>query len=135
MHYAGIVLMSFNAGLIGAIFTVLTVLFGGVCIMLIVSTKTLRDSRDDMEHRIDQLEDERTRDKETIASQSTEIDIWRKAVTGEAQLDSISKLLNVHHAEAVKQWAEFGIMLGHLGRTLDSVDGHLVALIEIEGES
>lgn len=115
------------------VFSVLTVIVGGICIMLYVSTKTLRDSRDDMEHRISQLEAERSRDKETIASQETAIGFWRSAATGDEKLDKISALLNQHHRDAVAQWTKVGAALGHVGTTLDHVDDHLGELVDLMG--
>ena len=120
-------------GLISAIFSILTIIVGGVCIMLFVSTKTLRDSRDDQEKRIKFLEDERTRDKTMIASQATEIGILRRTVTGEDQLVAISALLGQHHKDAVTHWVQVTAGLGHVGTTLDSVNDSIDNLVTTLG--
>lgn len=117
-----------DGNLISFVFSILTVIVGGVCIMLFVSTKTLRDSRDDMEHRIVQLESERNRDKELLASQKTEIDILRNTVTGESHLVELKTMLRKHHQESTDQGKAILAALSHVGITLDSVDEHLVAL-------
>jgi hypothetical protein len=65
--------------LITGIFTVLTIVVGGACTLLLINTKTLRDSRDDQEKRIKFLEEERVRDKDTIASQAAELLVWKRA--------------------------------------------------------
>jgi hypothetical protein len=106
---------------ISVIFGALMVLFGGVCTMVLVSTKTLRDSRDDQEKRVTQLEAERLRDKAEIGALNTEVKFWRSAATGDAKLDGISKLLDRHHADAVKNWIQVNVMLNHVGTTLDNV--------------
>ena len=116
-------------GLITSAFTVLTIIIGGVCIMLFTSTKTLRDTAGDQERRIKQLEEERTRDKATISSQETEIKIWKDAVTGESQLADISALLTTHHNESVNQGQAILAALGHVGVALDSVDDSMSTLV------
>lgn len=121
---------------ISAVFSVLVIILGGISVLLLVSSKTLRDSRDDQEKRITQLEKERTEDRETIASQKTELAIWRRAVTGEAQLNAISKLLNQHHGDAVKNWLQVSTVLSHVGRTLDHMDEAIEDLVaELRGKS
>lgn len=133
----------FSSGLISTIFGALTVLVGGVCIMVLVSTKTLRDSRDDQEHRIKQLEQERSRDKSQIASQETEIKFWRSAATGDEKLDAISELvvalsalLNQHHGEARQNWVLVTAGLGHLGTATDHMSESIDRLVEhLEGTS
>ena len=106
---------------ISVIFGALTVLAGGLCTMVLVSTKTLRDSRDDQEKRITQLEAERLRDKAEIGALNTEVKFWRSAATGDAKLDGISTLLDRHHPDAVRNWVATNAMLGHVGTTLDQV--------------
>jgi peptidoglycan hydrolase CwlO-like protein len=106
---------------ITTIFGALTVIVGGICVMILVSTKTLRDSRDDQEKRIKQLEEERVRDKAQIGSLTTEVRFWRSAATGDEKLDKISALLDRHHADAVKNWIQVNAGLGHVGQTLDHV--------------
>lgn len=116
--------------LISGIFTVLTIIVGGVCIMLFVSTKTLRDSRDDQEKRILFLEAERARDKAKIGSLETAVGFWRSAATGDAKLDGISGLLDRHHADAVKNWLTMNAVLGHVGQTLDHLSESIDALVD-----
>jgi hypothetical protein len=106
---------------ITTIFGALTVIVGGVCVMVLVSTKTLRDSRDDQEKRIKQLEEERVRDKAQIGSLTTEVRFWRSAATGDEKLDGISGLLDRHHTDAVRNWVQVNAGLGHIGQTLDHV--------------
>ena len=106
---------------INTLFGALTVIVGGICVMVLVSTKTLRDSRDDQEKRIVQLEAERLRDKAEIGALNTEVKFWRSAATGDAKLDKISALLDRHHGEAVRQWVQVSAALGHIGQTLDQV--------------
>lgn len=129
-----------DMSLISTIFTVAMVLIGGVCIMLFVSTKTLRDSRDDQEHRIKQLEEERIRDKKLIGEQEAAIRFWRGAATGDEKLDkitelviAISTLLDRHHGDATKEWLLVNAGLGHLGETFDHMSeaiDHLVEYLE-----
>lgn len=78
---------------ISAFLTALAMIASGVCVVMFVSTKTLRDSRDDQEKRITFLEAESLRDKATIASQSTEIGVLRNMVTGADKLAEISLTL------------------------------------------
>jgi hypothetical protein len=106
---------------ITTIFGALTVIVGGICVMILVSTKTLRDSRDDQEKRIKQLEEERVRDKAQIGSLTTEVRFWRSAATGDEKLDAISGLLDRHHTDAVRNWVQVNAGLGHIGQTLDHV--------------
>lgn len=115
------------------ILAVLTIIIGGICILLVVSTKTLRDSRDDLEFRVNQLEGERTRDKDTIASQETAIRFWRSAATGDEKLEEIAAKLDRHHQEATGQWVLMNAGLGHIGETLDSVDEHLEQIANPHG--
>lgn len=104
-----------------AVFGVLTVIVGGVCVLLLVSTKTLRDSRDDQEKRITQLEAERTRDKAELAGKDAQIDALGKVVTGEAYLVAISDQIAQHHSEAVRQWTHVTTTLDHLDQTMTKV--------------
>lgn len=128
-------------GTISGIFSILVIIFGGVSIMLVVNTKTLRDSRDDQEKRIIQLEDERTRDKSTIASQETAISFWRSAATGDEKLDKLSELvmrvtalLTEHHGEARANWIAVNAGLGHLGTSIDHMNDSIDRLVETLGE-
>lgn len=115
---------------IATIFPILTIIIGGACVLLLVSTKTLRDSRDDQEKRITFLEAKSVRDDATILAQAGQIDALGKVVTGEAHLVVITDLLTEHHAEAVKSWT-------HVGATLEHVDATMVDLVETlrEGQS
>jgi hypothetical protein len=115
--------------IISTIFTVLTVITGGACVLLLVSTKTLRDSRDDQEKRIKFLEEERTRDKDTITAQATELGIWRSAVTGEKQLAAIMGLLTRHHTEAKASWIEVGDTLRHVDEILSHLDATIARVV------
>ena len=101
----------------GAIFSVLTIIIGGVCVLLLVSTKTLRDSRDDQEKRIKFLEDQAVRDKDTISTQAGQIDALGKVVTGEVHLVAIIDLLTEHHTEAVRNWARVSGIIGHIDKS------------------
>lgn len=128
--------------LISAIFTVLTVIVGGVCIMLFVSTKTLRESRDDFAIRIKQLEDERVRDKSELAEKDTAIKFWRSAATGDEKLDqvvklvvAISTLLTEHMDEARNNWTLVNAGLGHLGTATDHMSDSIDSLVDtLNGE-
>lgn len=112
-------------GLITGVLTLLTLVIGGICTVLLVGIRTLRDSRDDLEFRVKQLEAERTRDKDTIAGQETAIGFWRSAATGDAKLDQLASKLDEHHASAVKNWVQVNAALGHVGRALDTTNEHL----------
>jgi hypothetical protein len=101
-----------------AVFPVLTLIIGGACVLLLVSTKTLRDSRDDQEKRIKQLEDERTRDKDTIVAQDAEIKFWQKAVTGETHLVAIIELITQHDTKASEHWEHLNTSVEHLDTTM-----------------
>ena len=142
--------------LISAIFTVLTVIVGGISIMLFVSTKTLRDSRDDLDKRVKYLEDERTRDQDTIAEQNVAIKFWRSAATGDEKLDSLvaqfgalleqqqshselvaglTELLTRHHHEAQSNWVMVNTGLSHVGTAIDHMSDSLDALNELTAEA
>ena len=110
------------------IFEVLTVIIGGACVLLLVSTKTLRDSRDDQEKRIAFLEAKSKRDDETIAGQSVQIDALGKVVTGEAHLVAIFDLITEHHDEARTNWSTVGATLAHIDVTMTD----LVAVLNQE---
>jgi hypothetical protein len=105
--------------LTSGIFNILTIVAGGVSIMLFVSTKTLRDSRDDLRQRRDDLEEERTRDKATITSQAAELLVWQHAVTGEAQLTAIIELLKRHDRDMRANWVVLNAALNHVGTAID----------------
>lgn len=105
--------------LVSAIFPLLTVIIGGICALILINTKTLRDSRDDFAVRIKQLEDERTRDKEALAESATAIRFWRSAATGDEKLDAVTSLLTVHHDESQKNWVLVNAGLGHIGTSID----------------
>lgn len=122
-----------------AIFPVLTIIVGGACVLMLVSTKTLRESRDDQEKRIKQLEEERVRDKETIASQAGELVIWQNAVTGQEQLrvlielvTQLTALLTEHHTEATTNWDQVGKILKHMDETQAAL---VTAAIRKRGET
>src|SRR5690242_3642182 len=119
-----------------AIFGVLTVIFGGVAIMLVGTTKALRDSRDDLEHRDEFLEGERTRDKADLAEKDTAIRFSRSAATADEKLDhlidlvvSLSVLLTEHHGEARTNWVAVTAGLGHVGKALDKMTTSLEELL------
>lgn len=118
---------------ISSIFSVLLVIVGGACALLLVSTKTLRDSRDDQEKRIKFLEEERTRDKETIASQETAVRFWRSAATGDEKLDVVTALLTEHHEQAQQNWILVNAGLGHVGSSIDHMNESIDRLIETMG--
>lgn len=120
---------------IGTIFTILTAIFGGVCVMLFVSTKTLRDSRDDQGRRIEFLEAERVRDKEQISELTTAVGFWRSAATGDQKLDALTTLLTEHHGEARKNWVTVTAGLGHVGTAIDHMNDTLDNLAEILGDN
>jgi hypothetical protein len=129
-------------GLIQSIFAVFTLIAGGVSIMLVVSTKTLRDSRDDLEKRVKQLEDERTRDKAAIAEKDTAIGFWRSAATGDEKLDhlienvlTLSVLLTEHHDEAKQNWILVNAGLQHVGSGLDHLSESVDSAIETLGDT
>lgn len=112
------ILQSITIDSASGIFGVLFVVFGGACVLLLVSTKTLRDSRDDQEKRIDFLEKEGKRQQETISGLIGERDALRRVVTGEVHLVAISDLLTQHHTEAVQQWIGMDETLLHIDETL-----------------
>jgi len=128
-------------GLISAIFSILTIVVGGVCIMLFVSTKTLRDSRDDQEKRITFLEAERARDRQTISDQQSLIAAAEakalsliadseKLDTLGALIQSLSELLAQHHSEARQNWVVVTAGLGHLGTATDHMSESVDRLVE-----
>lgn len=110
---------------LAAVFPVLTLIASAGCVLLFVSTKTLRDSRDDQEKRIKFLEDKSARDDETIAGQAGQIDALGKVVTGEAHLVAIGDLLSEHHAEAKNAWTTLSGTLTHVDQTMTKLSQSL----------
>lgn len=123
-------------GMVQIALAVLTIIIGGICTLLLVSTKTLRDSRDDQEKRILFLEKKSERDDETIEQQAEELRVWQRAVTGEVQLTAILELLNEHHTEATTSWDAIGTGIEHqsaaIGELAEQI-GKLVLLLQPRG--
>lgn len=118
------------------IFGVLTVISGGVSIMLVGVVKTLRESRDDFAVRIKQLEDEREVDKAALAESKAATKFWRSAARGDEKLDhlidlvvNLSALLTDHHSEAKTNWVAVTAGLGHVGRSLDKMTASIEDLV------
>ena len=103
---------------ISGVLGLLTIITGGISVLLLVSTKTLRDSRDDQEKRIAFLEAKSARDDKEIANQAGEINALQKVVTGEVHLVAIADLLEHHHNQAVVMWDELKGTLTHIDSTL-----------------
>lgn len=117
--------------IVNVIFPVLVVIIGGACTLLLISTKTLRDSRDDQEKRIVFLESQHERDVETIRSQGEEIRVWSKTVTGEVHLVAITDLLSHHHDQAVQIWNQWEGRFEHLEELLGHQDALLARVVTL----
>lgn len=111
---------------LNALFSVMVIIVGGICVLLLVSTKTLRDSRDDQEKRITQLEDENKRLAEDLAKKDATLEVVGKGLLGEVHWQAVTdmtehilKTLNTHHEQAVEQWSKVATLLGEIKTVLE----------------
>lgn len=103
---------------LSVIFPVLTIIIGAACALQYSIVTTLRASNTDLRERVKELEDKEKRAEATIAAQVVELGLWQKTVTGEVHLIAITDLLEHHHAETVRIWAEVQATLAQLTSAL-----------------
>lgn len=111
---------------LNAVFSVFTIIVGGICVLLLVSTKTLRDSRDDQEKRITQLEDENKRLADDIKKKDATLEVVGKGLLGEVHWQAVTdmtehilRVVNTHHEQAVEQWAKVATLLEKIKDVLE----------------
>lgn len=109
------------AHVLSVVFPVLTIIIGAACALQYSIVTTLRASNTDLRERVKELEDKDSRNEVTIAGQVAELAALGKVVTGEVHLVAITDLLEHHHAESVRIWAD-------VQTTLVNVDKSITAL-------